>query len=251
MPKGENMQDKQCRRGYVPTDRKEFSEQIGMLRKAARDTVYLLEAGYPLKSASVFVGNHYLLTERQRLALVRSVSTREKALERRKKELGPEELSGAVLHIDTFNTVIALETAFSGSVLLRGMDGAVRDLAGLRGTYRLIDKTDRALLAIRDVLVRCGVSGAVFYLDAPVSNSGRLKARAEQMMDGSGIDLSFHVTGDVDRILMQKPLVATADSVILDHCTAWFNLTACAVEYAIGTYPYVEFWEKETDWGIS
>ena len=29
---------------------------------------------------------------------------------------------------------------------------------------------------------------------------------------------------DVDRLLYQKENVITSDSVILDHCTSWFNL---------------------------
>ena len=54
------------------------------------------------------------------------------------------------------------------------MDGNIRDLAGLRGTYKLIDKTDRAIDLIGQELEKLKVSKAVFYLDKPVSNSGRL-----------------------------------------------------------------------------
>ena len=75
------------RRGYVPTDEKEFVQQLETLRSAGADLYYLLNRGYPMKAASTFVGNHFLLSERQRLALARAVSTREQIQDRKRKEL--------------------------------------------------------------------------------------------------------------------------------------------------------------------
>ena len=149
------------KRGYVPTDEKEFVRQIEKLRSAGADLYYLINRGYPIKSASVFIGNHYLLSERQRMALVRSVSPEERIRDRKAKEK-PRLEEGAAVYIDGFNTIISLEIAFSGSTLLLCMDGTVRDLAGLRGTYRLIDKTDRAILAVRRVLEEERVKTAHF-----------------------------------------------------------------------------------------
>ena len=119
-----------------------------------------------MKMASTFVGNHYLLSERQRLALVRSISPKESVENRRSKEI-KEDLEGCVVNIDGFNTIITLEIAFSDSLLLKCMDGTIRDLAGLRGTYRLIDKTERAIVEIGRLLECKKVKKAVFYLDAP------------------------------------------------------------------------------------
>ncbi|MCR4891115.1 MAG: DUF434 domain-containing protein [Lachnospiraceae bacterium] len=236
-------QDNECSRGFMPSDEKEFVHQIDILRKASKDVLYLIEAGYPMKSATTFVGNHYLLSERQRLALARSLSIRECVLERKDKELSSDMLAGAKVHIDGFNTVISLEIAFSGNTLLKCMDGTIRDLAGLRGTYRIIDKTDRAVKAIRNVLSENQVTQAVFYLDAPVSNSGRLKGRIADLFEGSGIEVSFQVINDVDRVLMTKPCVITGDAIILDHCSSWYNLVKAAIEREIGDYPFVEIGE--------
>ncbi len=62
------------KRGYCPEDEKEFhSKSLEKLYCAGRDLHYLLNQGYPVKSASTFVGNHYLLSERQRLAIARAV----------------------------------------------------------------------------------------------------------------------------------------------------------------------------------
>ena len=227
------------KRGYVPTDEKEFVRQIEKLRSAGADLYYLINRGYPIKSASVFIGNHYLLSERQRMALVRSVSPEERIRNRKAKEkLRLEE--GAAVYIDGFNTVISLEIAFSGSTLLLCMDGTVRDLAGLRGTYRLIDKTDRAILAVRRVLEEERVKTAHFLLDAPVSNSGRLKEAIVAGFAASPVHVEFSVINDVDKQLYGKENVITSDAIILDQCASWFNLVRRAVRLELGAYPYIE-----------
>ena len=227
------------KRGYVPTDEKEFVRQIEKLRSAGADLYYLINRGYPIKSASVFIGNHYLLSERQRMALVRSVSPEERIRDRKAKEK-PRLEEGAAVFIDGFNTIISLEIAFSGSTLLLCMDGAVRDLAGLRGTYRLIDKTDRAILAVRRVLEEERVKTAHFLLDAPVSNSGRLKEAIAAGFAGSPVRVEFSVINDVDKQLYGRENVITSDAIILDQCASWFNLVRRAVRLELGAYPYIE-----------
>ena len=50
---------KMVQRGYVPSDKREFSEDgMEKLLAAGSNLYYLLNRGYPIKSASVFVGNH-------------------------------------------------------------------------------------------------------------------------------------------------------------------------------------------------
>ena len=79
------------RRGFVPTDEKEFGEKsLQKLREAQKDVFMLINRGYPIKSASTFVGNHYLLSERQRLALTRAISSKESIENRRIKEIKEE-----------------------------------------------------------------------------------------------------------------------------------------------------------------
>ena len=225
------------KRGYEPTDKKEFSDEIDKLRSAGEELYYLINRGYPIKSASVFVGNHHLLSERQRLALVRSISLEVAIKSRKDKEVF--KLTGKTVYIDTFNTVITLETAFSGSTLLSCMDGTIRDLAGLRGTYRLIDKTDMALDAIKRILEEENVIKAVFLIDAPVSNSGRLKQRIEEYLSASKVTAICEVINDVDKNLYDKENVITSDAIILDKCISWFNLTKRVIEENLKDYPFV------------
>lgn len=228
------------KRGYVPSDSKEFGrEALPTLHRAGCDLYYLVNRGYPIKGASTFVGNHYLLSERQRLALVRAVSPKENIAVRKHKEL--KELEDCVVHIDGFNTIITLEVAFSNSSLLKCMDGTVRDLAGLRGTYRLIDKTELAIGQIGKVLAQKKVKKAVFYLDAPVSNSGRLKERILELLEGFAFEVEVNIINNVDQVLKTLDCVVTSDAIILDECKSWFNLTRLAIEQELGEYPFIEF----------
>ena len=225
------------KRGYMPSDDKEFIDQIEKLREAGEELYYLINRGYQIKPASTFVGNHHLLSERQRLALVRSISPKGSIEERVAKEV--HELKDSVVYIDTFNTVITLEIAFSGSTLLYCMDGTIRDLAGLRGTYRIIDKTDLAVEAIRKVLEAEGVKEAHFLIDAPISNSGRLSSKIEDMFEKSPVEAVCEVINDVDKNLYDRERVITSDAIILDNCRSWYNLTRKVIQAEIGAYPFV------------
>ena len=79
-----------AKRGYVPEDDNNFSDAaLEKMRKASRHICYLINEGYDIKQASTFVGNHYVLSERQRLALVRSVSATEQLDKRKAREKHP------------------------------------------------------------------------------------------------------------------------------------------------------------------
>lgn len=220
---------KVVKRGFVPNDIKEFSGiQLEHLQEAAKDTQYLLERGYAVKNVTTFIGNRYMFSERQRLALARSVSPRTDIQKRQEKRI-EKEAKGMTVHIDGFNTIISLEVALSGSVLLQCSDGTIRDLAGLRGTYRIIDKTEQAVRLIFDRLQELGIREAVFYLDAPVSNSGRLKSLILQMAEAYTFAVSVQIINDVDRVLEKLPGVISGDAIILNKCESWINLVSAIV----------------------
>ena len=215
------------RRGYVPEDEKQFAgKQLELLQKAADEVQFLLDRGYDVKPVTTFIGNHYLFSERQRLALARSVSARESIQKRVNKELLQTERRRLpeTVYIDGFNTVITLEVALSGSPVFYCRDGALRDLAGLRGTYRVIDKTQTAIELLLRQLELLYISEAVFYLDAPVSNSGRLSGLIRQCAKGYGISVQTQIIPDVDRILEQMEGVISGDAIILNRCKSWLNV---------------------------
>lgn len=217
-----------AKRGFVPEDERNFSpEAIEIMKTASRHVCYLLDEGYDLKQATVFVGNHFLLSERQRLAITRNVASKKQLADRSKKKTDLHDLAGKEVWIDGFNTTITLEVLLSDSLLFQCMDETIRDLAALRGTYRLIPETTEAVRMMLGVIQEAGVKKVNILLDEPVSNSGRLKALIADIAEEScSFALDIQILRDVDRALYGKEYVITSDSIILDHCLSWVNLTA-------------------------
>lgn len=223
---------KVVKRGYNSKDEIEFGSQWkDKLNQAGEELFFLLNRGYKLNPSSNFIGNHYMLSERQRLALARMVSSKAQLKLRKVKELLPEKLPKRVV-IDGFNTIISLEVALSGSLVIKGMDSTIRDLAGLRGTYRIIDKTNQAIKLIFQSLVELDISEVTFYLDQPVSNSGRLKSFIYEIGEKYKVNIEVEVINDVDRVLEKNEGIITSDAIILDKCKSWFNLN----KWILGNY---------------
>ena len=216
-----------AKRGYVPEDERNFApEAIHTMQIASRHVRYLINEGYDLKQASTFVGNHFLLSERQRLAIMRSLATDEQLAVRQSRQVQISDLEGKEVWIDGFNTIITLEVILSEGILFECMDGTIRDLAALRGTYRLIPETSEAVRMMLQALQKARISKATILLDEPVSNSGRLKALIADIGEEFGFELDIQILRDVDRSLYGRENVITSDSVILDHCICWVNLAA-------------------------
>jgi hypothetical protein len=109
-------------------------------------------------------------------------------------------------------------------------DGTIRDLAALRGTYRIIPETRKAVEILFGALKEMEVSKVNILLDEPVSNSGRLKALIAEMGESFPFEVDIQVLKQVDRELWTKENVITSDSVIIDHCRSWVNLMKKCVE---------------------
>lgn len=228
------------RRGYVPTDEKEFSRESQIiLRKAQQNLLYLLEQGYKIQGASRFVGNHYMLSERQRLAVVRATAVTDILKLREQKRLDRSQ-TGKTLVIDGLNIIITLEVALSASTLIRCMDGTIRDLAGLRGTYRLIDKTEEAIRLIGNELEKLEAEEVIIYLDAPVSNTGRLKVKLIEILKDYPFHITVELVNNADVILKKMSNVITQDSIILNECLSWINLTAEIIDQNIPEAKFVD-----------
>jgi hypothetical protein len=226
MKAGKVVSSKIVKRGFDPNDLNIFSkENIIKLKIAQEEIQWLLDRGYKIKQTVEFVGNHYLLSARARTALQRTTAVAADYEKRKSTEFPFEYAKDGCLFIDGFNLIITLEVALSGSPVLLGRDGVLRDLAGLRGTYKLIDKTDIALELIGKTLKKLAVPKVKFYLDSPVSNSGRLKNRIIEHSESWELPVEVELITNVDYVLSGMERIVTSDSVILDKCKSWFNLS--------------------------
>ena len=224
------MPNRQNHRGPHPDDRRLFSAaQLPKLRLASEEAAYLLSRGYAHTSVVDVVGRHHQLEARQRLAVQRCMCSNAQREERAARRVPPDHVSGRALHVDGFNLIIGLEVALSGGVLLRGSDGALRDLAGLRGSYHPVAETEVALDVLGLLLNELRPARVLTLLDAPVSNSGRLKALILEHATRWPCPVEALLVPNPDRELVGRELVVSGDSVVIDTAASWVNLLAHAV----------------------
>jgi len=227
--------DRRKHRGPHPEDRQLFdAAAYPRLLAAFADLCWLLDRGYAMASSLKLVGDRYELSARQRLALERSACTAEAVTSRQSRLCSPQELSGGAVHLDGYNVLTTIEAALAGGVLLGGRDGTIRDMASMHGSYRKVAETQRAIELVGDTLAQFGVSQALWYLDKPVSNSGRLAQLLRQMASERQWEWVVEIVPSPDHELLESPVpVVTADHVILDHCRSWVNLARWIVEHSI------------------
>lgn len=222
------MPDKRTHRGPHPADEKLFAAgAISNLRTAIADFSLLLTRGYAEKGALKLVGDRFSLTQRQRLAIMRSACSDQKLASRSQRCVSLENLAGQSIAIDGYNVLITVEAAMSGGVIFKGRDGCFRDLASVHGTYRKVTETIPAVQLIGDFLGEVGTGKALWLLDSPVSNSGRLKTLIGELARKNNWDWEIELLLSPDAELKKTDaVVASSDSVVLDGCKRWTNLAA-------------------------
>jgi len=222
----------QRNRGKHPNDDKLFNKKWQPILKAAVvDLSYLLTKGYGITSALQLVGNRYRLNTRQQKALMRLSADRNKLAQRQAKALSPTLLKGKTIQIDGFNLLILLESALSGAYIFKCVDQTYRDISSVHGSYKRVTKSEEAIVLIGQTLANLEVASVEWLLDAPVSNSGRLKTKLFEIATENGFSWEVRLVNNPDtELVISKEVVITSDAWILDGCAAWFNMGAYLIE---------------------
>lgn len=195
------------------------------LKEAVADMRYFLSRGYGEKATLALVGNRYRLNSRQQQA-VRGMSASQNQIEDRKsKEIEIQNLTGKEIIIDGFNALILLESILSNAYVFKGLDGFIRDLSSVYGTYKKVKQTSQAIEIIADFFVKQQIKKAYWLFDKPVSNSGKLKQIIERIASENNYNWTVELVNNPDKIIAERNLIAiTSDAWILDNCSANFNL---------------------------
>jgi hypothetical protein len=219
------MPDRRLHRGPHPEDQRLFAaEACPGLRAAAHDLAWLLDHEYPSASSLKLVGDRYQLVTRQRTAVMRATCSEAQRNQRRQHEIPLGQLRGQTLLVDGYNLLTTVEAALAGGVILAAADGTFRDMASMHGSYRKVAETRPAIDLVGRTLATYA-SACRWYLDRPVSNSGRLRALLLAAASESQWDWRVELVNDPDPILRDASQpVATADCVVLDACRQWVNL---------------------------
>ena len=226
------MPDKRTHRGPHPQDAELFAPAaISSQRTALQDFSLLLTKGYAQKSSLKLVGDRFSLTERQRLAIMRSACSDQQLDSRNQRCVTIQDLTGKAIAIDGYNILITIEAAMSGGVIFKGRDGCLRDLASIHGTYRKVTETIPAVQLIGRFLKEIGVAKVLWLLDSPVSNSGRLKTLIGELVQKNNWNWEIQLLASPDGKLSKTDMiVVSSDSVVLDRCKHWANLAGAIIE---------------------
>ena len=195
------------------------------LRTAVGELSWLLSRDYATDSALKLVGDRHNLTARQRTAVMRCSCTDEARRLRLEREVQPASIAGRTLAIDGYNVLTTVEAALAHGVVLVARDTCWRDMSSMHGSYRKVDETRPALELAGATLAALGAGPCTWYLDQPVSNSGRLATIMREIAESRGWNWTVQIVPNPDAVLIQSPdLIVTADSVILDRGGTWLNL---------------------------
>lgn len=176
------------------------------------------------------------------MALSRFACTEQDARLRNKLRVELEQLRGEELWLDGYNVLTILESALSGGIVLLCRDGCCRDIAGIHKRYRKVNETIPALRLVGEVAAALGVRRCRWWLDQPVSNSGRLKTAILECAKENGWNMDVELTFSPDHILSHTHhIIATSDGIVLDRCQRWANLTRYIVQQRIPEARVVDF----------
>jgi hypothetical protein len=212
------------------------------LRQAAADFLYLMDRGYPRASSLQMVGNRYNLDALHREVLHRGIFAREEADRRKSCLVSLEQLDNSRLLVDGHNVLITTESSLAGRPLIAANDGLVRDVAGISHRYRISSLTHEAIDHIFRLLHRHPPGETIFFLDAPIRQSGELAAILR-----SGLQ-SRNLTGEAQalkvpekQLIGGKGIVASSDSAILDGVEQGFDLAAAVIKSLPQRFDLIDF----------
>ena len=231
------MPHKQKHRGQHPNDKKLFGpKQLPALKTAVYDLSWLLTKNYNEKSALKLVGDRYRLNARQRLAVRRCAAAFPAIEDRKNSCIQPKMLKDKNVVIDGYNLLITIESALSGGYLFLGMDGCTRDIASIHGSYKKVEETIKAIELIGQTLWELQIKEAEWLLDAPVSNSGKLKMLLQEMAEKYDWPWSAALHQNPDKKIVQSDhVIISSDSWILDKAKHWLNFSRYIIEEKIPT----------------
>jgi hypothetical protein len=227
--------DTRTHRGPHPEDAKLFASSAWpQLGHATADLCWLLSRDYAAPSALKLVGDRYQLAVRQRTAVGRCACAEASRAQRKARQVGAERLTGRALWLDGYNVLTTVEVALGGGVILSACDCTYRDIASMHGTYRKVAETLPALELLGRMTSVYGAATWIWYLDRPVSNSGRLKKIMADLAAERNWPWQVELVQNPDEVLAATAeIIVTADSVVLDRCQLWFNLTREVIDQHI------------------
>ena len=217
----------QKHRGKHPQDDELFnSSNLYRIGQAVNDYSFLLDKQYGDKASIKLVGDRYQLTARQRMAVQRISLPESEVKLINEREVVEAELDGQTLAMDGFNLLIFTEAILSKGYVFECRDGVYRDIASIHGSYYKVLETPEAIELLLETINSFNPASTIWYFDAPVSNSGKLKKLIELELKNYPFESEVLTVNNPDKelIMRKEAVVLSSDRFIISHANRWFNL---------------------------
>jgi hypothetical protein len=187
--------------------------------EAAMDYLYLLNRNYPQKALVKLIGDRYQLSGTERSMLYRGICTTFQAASRSIRLVEPQALKSQWISIDAYNVLISIGSYLNGNMVFISSDHLLRDASEIHGKEFRTELLQRALKLTFSFLVHCEPTGLNFFIDSPVSHSGKLCAQINQLIEESNLHGSAETHPSPDYLLknLYQGIIATTDSTIIDN----------------------------------
>jgi hypothetical protein len=186
--------------------------------QSAADYLYFLNRDYPQKALIKLIGDRYQLSGAERSMLYRGICSTELSRIRKGKLIEPQGLKLQWLSLDTYNVLITIGSYLNGNTVFVSNDGFLRDASEIHGKVFRSELLNRALKLVFEFLVFCEPAGIRFFIDRPVSHSGKLCALINQIISANKMQGAAETHHSPDFILknMHEGILATSDSTIIE-----------------------------------
>ncbi|MCX6676775.1 MAG: DUF434 domain-containing protein [Methanothrix sp.] len=184
-----------------------------------------MDRGYPNDTAVRYVSDHHRLPEGQRIVLLRTIVSAERAQRRMAKALRLHALRGRAVFVDGYNALITTESLLAGFPVYLCDDGFLRDTRGFFKSYKESRITVSALCEIFDLLAQALPSRVEVLLDQQISRSGELAKEARSLMAERDLPGEARCARDVDHQLkVCGSIVASSDGNVIDAASSVIDL---------------------------
>lgn len=211
------------------TNMQRIAIDLGVLREAGRDLLWLLERGYGREYALRVVTDRYRLDRITSSILYRGIHTRSVAQRVKSKLVSPDYVRNRSLVVDGINVLGSITSMLEGGPVIICLDGLLRDVLELHGNLLKRSNINEAISLLVRAISYLSPSRVEVLLESQVSRSGEVAAalRRELRHMVPSCESFAYTTKQVDTELVRLgQITATSDSVVASKVGMIFDLPA-------------------------
>ncbi|MEM3395503.1 MAG: DUF434 domain-containing protein [Nitrososphaerota archaeon] len=208
-----------------------LSLDVITLREAVLDALWMLERGYRRETVRDIIGDKYNMDKRLRSLIYRCVHPLDWISNVKEKTVEPSKLRGKCLAVDFLNVLGTVLSAMSGGILVKSLDGFIRDLSELHTSILKQPDAYEATSSILKKTASLAPSVALFLLEANVSYSGEFSEFIREELERLSVNGTALTCRSVDSELIKTGyIVATSDAPVMARVDRIVDLAKVSIQ---------------------